>query len=450
MARQIVDLDLLRKDSSLSTIANSIYGSVIKDEPANELGSQLCCVKKGSCSYIGEASEWVPHVLNNDGKGNAQFVTINGTNYVVKSISTIDRFSSFKDKDIFNIADLRKSMVGNPKASQGCIGVLGTFKYKYIGLDNFATEVINSAIIDEAFVIDNSLPKLYNQVVSYSLCGRAGLILMEQADQTDLVSFLTNLSSEESAIYSVNLGGKKGKTSFAGVKRDIILPLVKQVLVSLDFLQRKVEFIHSELIANNVLVNKENCRGNYNGVKLDGSYMAKIADYSHCSCSISLPDQQYKVRVFNEYRVTRFLPVTPSYEVKPKSQQVCSVSIGGRNPSCKDVFWWTLPSSFNVKTSLITQHSGMPFYRSYDAYVFMISLMLCPKFYYTIMSSENVDLYAALWQPLWMPKELEKVNKLIEKNKGEKISLSLVLDIIAGFSLRCDALDVLLENLKSI
>lgn len=449
MADLIVDLNLLRNPRSLSVIGNSIYGSVILDGPANDLGSELCCIKKGSCKYTGEASEWMPHVLDNNGKGGAHFVTINGEIYVVKSISTIDRFSSYKDKDVFNLNELRRSMVKNPAITKSCVGVLGDFKYKYIGLDNFATEVINATVIDEAFESTPSMPKLYNKIVSYSLCGRAGLILMEEADQTDMESFLQQLSKQNSEMYEVQLSNKT-KSTFPGVKREVIVPMVKQVLSALDFLQKKVEFIHSELLANNVLVHSEACKGTYEGVNLKGAYTAKIADYSHSSCSISSKNaKDPKVRIFNEYRVTRFLPVTPSYEVKTKTNQICQVNVG-RGQTCSDVFWWTLPSSFNVKTSLITQHSGMPFYRSYDAYTFIVSLMLCPRFYYTIISSENSDLFQAIWAPLWLPKELEKVTKLVEKNLNEKISLALVLDIIGGLSLRCDALDVLLSNLKAL
>lgn len=446
----IVDINLLRTPRTLSAIGEAIYGSVIFDGSPNELGSQLCCITKGNCKYSGEASEWIPHVLENDGNAGAHWVTIKDHNYVVKSVNTIDRFSSYKDKDIFNLADLRRSMVKNPEVTKTCIGVLGNFKYKYIGLDNFANEVINATIVDEAFSKDSKMPKLYNKIVSYSLCGRAGLILMEEASHKDIQSFLTELSKEDADIYQVKV---KGKTStFSGVKRDVIIPLVKQSLAALDFLQKRVEFIHSELLASNVLVDDTKCKGTYEGVKLDGKYTAKIADYSHCACSItSKKETDPKVRVFNEYRVTRFLPSIgePSYQVKTKTHQTCPINIGS-GQTCDNVFWWTLPSSFGVKTSLITQHSGMPFYRSYDAYTFIISLMLCPRFYYTVMSSENANLYQAIWASIWLPKELEKVTRLVEKNKGEKITLSLVLDIMSGLSLRCDALDVMLNNLKAL
>lgn len=442
----IVNLDLLSDPRSIKTIGNGIYGSVIIDGAPNELGSKLCCIKKGTCEYTGEAGEWVPHVLENDGKGAAHFVTIAGKNYVVKSINTIDRFSSFKDRDVFNLEGLRKSMIKSPDISKSCLGVLGNFQYKYVGLDNFGAEVINSAIIHDAFN-KSGLPVLYNKIVSYSLCGRAGLILMEEADQTDLASYLSNLSKNDSAIYSVSLG-KKGESSFPGIKREIIVPIIKQVTSCLDYLQKKIEFIHSELLANNILIDSDQCRGNYEKIKLDGPYTAKIADYSHSATSLPL-DEKTKVRFFNEYRVTRFLPVTPSYELKTKTSQVCQVSIG--SPSkCSDVLWWKLPTTFGVKSSLITQHSGMPFYRSYDFYTFIVSLMLCPRFYYTIMSSENADLLASVWTPLWQPKEIDQVNKLVEKNKGEKVSLSLVLDIMSGLSLRCDAIEVVIENLSKL
>ena len=444
---EIVDLDLLRNPRSLKTIGNSIYGSVIIDGSPNELGKELCCVKEGTCDYSGEASEWVPYVLSNDGKGNANFVTIKDRTYVVKSVSTLDRFSSFKDKDIFNLESLRRSMVRNSEVSTKCLGVLGDFKYKYIGLDTFGAEIINGANVNRAFESEGSMPKTYNKIVSYSLCGRAGLMLMEQADKTDLAYFLANLSKDDTEIYEVSMGKKK--STFSGVKRAVILPVIKQVVSTIDFLQKKIEFIHSELLSNNVLISSNNVKAKYGPVKLDGKYLAKIADYSHASSSLELDGSEDKVRFFNEYRVTRFLPITPSFDLNPKKEQVCQVNIGSGS-LCKDVLWWELPSTFGLKTSLITQHSGMPFYRSYDFYTFMVSLMLCPKFYYMIMSSDNADLYAAIWLPLWKHSELDRVNKLVEKNKGEKISLSLVLDIMAGLSLRCDAIEVVLDNLTRL
>lgn len=445
MSESIVEFNLLRNPKSLKTIASAIYGSVIQDGSPNDLGTELCCIDKNTCDYSGQASDWVPYVLENDGKGNAQFVTIKGIKYVVKSINTIDRFSSYKDTDIFNLSDLRKSMVKNPIASTGCLGVLGDFKYKYIGVDTFGAEILNAANVNEAFDSVASMPKLYNKIVSYSLCGRAGLMLMELADMSDMATFLTELPKSDIEMYEVSI--EKKTSTFPGIKRAIILPLIKQVVSAIDFLQKKIEFIHSELLVNNVLVSSEGCTGTYLGINLKGGFIARIADYAHSSSSLLLEGTTDKARIFNEYRVTRFLPITPSYELSPKKERVCELRVGSGSV-CNDVFWWEIPSSFGLKTSLITQHSGMPFYRSYDLYTFLISLMLCPKFYYAIMG--DVELYNALWTQLWLPKELNRVNKLIQNNKGEKISLSLVLDIMAGLFLRCNALDIILEKLKSI
>src|SRR3990167_1711603 len=444
-----IDLDTICKFPD--TIGDNIYGSVLSEPSRSEFGKQLCCLNSdwgsGGC-YGGKIGAWLGELSVQGKKGRPYLIEIDGKKKVIKAIPSRSRWSKYRNSDVFNLKDLRTSLrqhAGGDGSAQQCIGLV-EFEYQYIGMDDFANEAVVGSIVKKTFE-GSTMPKLFNDIEYTSICGNYGILLMDYADLSDLCNFSKNASSTLAVV--------------AGPNR-MILPkvtatIIKQVAASLDFLQDKIQFIHSDLKVQNILVSSESARGTYKVLDISSSgFSVRIADFGNASATMkSLNSNRPKdIRFFNEIRATRYLPGgTANYKLKVEDKQNCiqielgQGKAGGNLGQCKNSYWWKLPSNFGVKVSLITAHSGMPFYRSYDYYIFMITLMMCPPFYHSIMS--DARLKGRVWDSLWLGDELTKVTNEVKKYHRDDPSLGRALKVLTKFHIRCDALPYSMELLKN-
>lgn len=447
-----IDLNTIRKYPD--TIGNNIYGNVLLETSRSEFGVQLCCLnpdwksdRNSNECYGGKIGTWLGELSEQGKKGRPYLIEIDGEKKVIKAIPVRSRWSKYRNSDVFNLKELRQSLRqrASDGATQECIGLI-EFDYQYIGMDDFANEAIVGTIVKQAFEGSN-MPKLFNDIEYTSICGNYGILLMDHADLSDLCSFSKTARSDVAVVAGPN----------RMMQPKVTATIIKQVAAGLDFLQDKVQFIHSDLKVQNILVSSESVRGVYKGVDLSSAgFSIRIADFGNASATMkSLSSTRPKdIRVFNEIRATRYLPGgTANYKLKADSKQNC-VKIelgkglaGGNLGQCKDSYWWKLPSNFSVKVSLITAHSGMPFYRSYDYYIFMITLMMCPPFFHSVMS--DARLKGRVWDSLWLGDELDKVTNEVKKYHRDDPSLGRALKVLTKFHMRCDALPYSLELLKS-
>lgn len=424
-----------------------IYGTVLLDLSRSSLGRNICGLvpelsgSKGTGSNF--SGEWVKELSNGGKKSKPHLIKIDGAERVLKVIPVGSGWAQYRPGDIFNLKDLRKSLEANADAANQCMGFVN-FDYQYIGMDDFANETIVGSIVKEAFE-EARAPKLYNSVDYASICGKYGVILTDYAENGDLFSFSRNLGDF----------AKLGNPNV--IEPKVIATIIKQVGSSLDFLQEKVQFIHSDLKVQNVLISSKGVSGGHKGLSFNSTgYSARIADFGNASASLTSKNsfRPKKIRVFNEVRVTRYLPGgTANYKMKTQQKEECyKIELGsGRSGTstgqCKESYWWKLPTSFNVKLSLITAHSGMPFYRSYDYYVFIITLMMCPSLYNGIM--DDTRLKGRVWDSLWMAKDLEKVTRDVKSYHGKVPSLGKAIKVLKKYHMRCDGLQNSLELMKT-
>lgn len=441
----MVNLDVVRRFPY--SVGSRIYEIVILEQSLEELGKHLCCLdpdQSKKCERFD--GRWIRTLTKGKKKGRSHLVEIDGELKVLKIIGSRDHWSSYRNADIFNLEELRRVMTQNVDLSKQCLGVTD-IDYQYIGMDDFANETMVGAAVDEAFAsIRNprTSPEVYSRIEQVAMCDGRGLILTDHAEYGDLHSFSRNLPSDMVTTFGEQVILKPEHTT----------TIIKQIAAGLDFLQTKIQFIHSDLKVQNVLISSEPVKWTHKGVNVSSSKIsARIADYGNASASLesASPVEKYqkKIRLFNEIRATRYLPGgTSNYKLSAQKKSNCfQVEIGsGRTGECGEAYWWKLPSSFNIKVSLITAHSGMPFYRSYDFYVFMVTLMMCPSMYYSVLSDQR--LRGRAWDSIWLSEELDAVTKEVQKYHSGEPSLSGALSVLKKFHMRCDALKGVLKLLK--
>lgn len=446
--------------TSPSVVGNGLYGSYILDSSDNPdvLAKKVCCLnddwaKGKDCSpWRGEGAEVIKTLDAEKGKSKPYVVDIDGKRYVAKVYDSSSRWSKHRKTDFFNTSELRKSIAANKDLAKACL-VSPNMDNQYIGMDDFANEML-VALTAKRFLEPLGLKGLINDHLAYSLCGKYAIILTEFVPFLDMYRFAIQSLTDDD-IMGVRVGGVM-RTS---VKPEIISALVKQMIVVLRNLQAKGAFIHGDLRLQNVLVSEKSTTGVFEGLNISGKYSIKLSDFSESTISIKSkdPKDMRDIRFFNEYRLTRFMPSVSSFPLKTTKERGCvEVSVGkpvgpagpmeaGGVGKCYDAVWWELPSSFNQVNMLITAHSGLPFYSSFDFYTFMVSLMMVPQYYYGVMSSVQLK---AVWNSLWRQRDIDTINSEVLKYHSAPPERDDILSILKKASLRCDALVFAAELLK--
>jgi serine/threonine protein kinase len=442
------DLKLKHLGQDAETIDGNVYGSIITNE--NDASRELCSLNDkwgdpNSNPYTGIAAEWVYDLHLSTGKAIPHTLKYNDKTVVIKAMEIgSSRFSKYHEEDIFNIKSLRETVKKNVKLANSCLGV-NKIDYNYMGLDDFANELINTKNVRNALDNAGMIDILSNDIMMYSLCNRYSLLVSSYANRGDLRSFAINPDADEIETFVSKKSARTEVTN--GIKYHIIRDIIGEVCITLSTLQEEIQLVHGDLKVQNIFLHKRDVpitvtRGD---LTIKSQYEVRIADFA--SASSTLPGG--KVRVFNENRSTRLIPSVlglTDYKLKGEEKQSSFIiKLGEPTTDSTNSIWWKLGMRFNTLVSLITSHSGMPYYKSYDFYVFMISLMCIPEYYNTIFST---NLYG-LWSSMWMDSERDKVTKDCMKMHKSTPSLDNIISLLRKYNMSCQAVNTCMNLLAT-
>lgn len=453
-----MNLDLNKLNERAEIVGDNIYGPIIEDFPDNS--GELCALnpewkKDVNYPYQGIAASWIRQ-LENDGDEKAvpHLVEFDGRNKVVKAIKVgTSRWSKFYKKDIFNMSKLRQTIRENKALSASCLG-LYSLDFKYIGLDDFANELL-CTYIAQSILAAVKLPPMVNNIEKYVICGGYGLLLCDMSDYGDLydVAMAKSTSSDLYSVYSIpQVNGNY--INQVSISHDLAEHVIFQSMVFLDTVKSYLGMVHGDFRLSSLLLKFENYTLSSKNVTLSGNKLIKVKNFNMCSTSI-VPNGN--IRLFNEIKVTRYIPVSlTDFELKEKKETNCiQVEIGkvkSTEPNqivagrCQVQNWWKLGSNFNSVVSLITGHSGLPYYRSYDFYVLLVSMMMVREWYNCILSSPRLSM---LWNSMWLNDEVKKVTiDCISHHDSGKPKLDNVIDVLKKYHISCSTLDIAFELYK--
>ena len=461
-----MNIDLPTLNSAAQEIGNNLYGPIIRDNP---IGSEKLCAlnpewsSTGGYPYVGAASRWIME-LNNGEKAVPHLVEIDGKRMIVKAMDVgSSRWSKFYSTDIFEVKKLREAIRLNPDLAKACLGV-SYLDYKYIGVDDFASELLNT-YITSMFLVSARMPMLVNDIKTYSVCGRFGLLLTDVASEGDLFDVSSGRNAELYKAYQVPQPSG-GYMPYVSIDHTVAESVVLQVLTFLDVLRENLDFNHGNLKLSSVLLNRESVNYTYKNIRVSGSYCIKVKNFVNSSTLI-LPKSgsTNHVKLFNEIRATRYLPSitgATDFKLNPKSMVNCvKIEIGTATDNsainekvfsptsgkCFNQMWWKLGSNFNTILSLILAHSGLPYYRSLDFYVFMVSLMMTPVWYNSILSSKRLNM---IWNGIWLNDEVRDITfDCLQYHEKGKPNLDDVYGLLKKYHLSCSATEVALNIYSS-
>jgi hypothetical protein len=115
--------------------------------------------------------------------------------------------------------------------------------------------------------------------------------------------------------------------------------------------------------------------------------------------------------------------------------------------------YYTIPRVLmgaNIAPLAYIRHAGYAFYRSIDLYTMVVSMMLSPQIYYSVMTDPK--LRTQLWDSLWFSDELDAITQKIHTAMlaGSATSYSAVIPLLLNHKLRCDALPNYFKGLKRL
>lgn len=115
-----------------------------------------------------------------------------------------------------------------------------------------------------------------------------------------------------------------------------------------------------------------------------------------------------------------------------------------------DEYYYSIGNLLTSQIYTRTRHMGVPFYRSFDYYTVLVSLLTDPGFYYMFFSTER--LRNTFWDPIWANTvDSEKVIKLIRQlvMEGKGKSITEAIAILKGLQLKCGAVNLVMSKILS-
>lgn len=199
--------------------------------------------------------------------------------------------------------------------------------------------------------------------------------------------------------------------------------ILKQILVSIDLLQGSCGFIHSDLKAGNIFLKDEPVNISYGNVRIRSPYTCKIADYGKSSITID-----HKIRLYNSTTPSDFFLTFSKFrpEVDDKT--------------------YTINRSFNYQVNIDSRHAGIPYYKSFDFYTIILSLLTDEKFNVPFFSSRS--LRKRYWDPLWTDRsDVDDVELALNSYLGTDTGINEPIDMLKGKLLKCNVVSEIISTL---
>jgi hypothetical protein len=361
-------------------------------------------------------------VLDATGKTSQPYILTLGSNkYVLKIITT------GAPEIVFNT----ESPSSSKNVPVGSCNYKDLSNYSYIGADEFTNEFIIGYLLDYIFTYFSNGLKGYVNFYTVTTCSAAEtfgqtnyqIIMMEYCD----LGALSNISIRpefsgflEYKMFNIN----NVNTNVTVIKRDSFLDIYKQILVSLDFLQESIQFVHGDLKLSNIFVKSEQYAVNYKGINIQSNYIFKLGDYGKSSLTMILTDHQQAYRFYNQSSLATIFYKFSSFKPKISSEY---------NES-----YYTIDNLTTASIYADLRHMGIPFYQTFDTYSFIISLLLIPEVFRMVFTTP--DIQAIFWNELWFSDETSKMYNRVRKaiQNGAATGMATVLDILKDVKLKCN------------
>lgn len=210
--------------------------------------------------------------------------------------------------------------------------------------------------------------------------------------------------------------------------------IIKQVIVTLAFLQDTIYFNHGDPRVNNILISSDPCNVSYLGVDIDAPFTCKITNFDTSALSLKLGS--YYHRFYHRIWLSdRFIDTDPF---------VTNINQSDNTP------YYSFDDNFDIISYNRVRQIGFPFYQTFDTYIFIISLLMIPEVFYEVFS--NKDLQTRVWDILWFPDDnnlaFTRLDRFIQRR--EQNSLSNIIILLRNLKLKCNITHFLVDSLVSL
>ena len=416
---------------------------------------EICCILEsvmGAKSSDGFCKTLTIEPLGPRGKVGIPYIAreVDGTNIIVK-VSRIDKpYSQYRSQPPTSITN------ADHAATRNCISNIPLASIRYIASDEFTNETLISYILNMV-AAEHTLPRLYVQHYQGAICSDKqsgkdlGLNLMENCDMGTLDTLPEHIKFlKYSKEYTVRDQGR----DILGFLVDpvIITQILTQIVAGLQMLQKYAGFVSGDLKSGNIFVKSEAIDTVYEGVVLRAPFTCKIGDYGKSSCMVPKPGTPSQmIRFYNESTLANiylslhpFVPATRSNRVRSTAESLIPEIAEENNE-----YYYSIG---NLRVSQIytrTRHMGLPFYRSFDYYTILVSMLTHSAFYYMFFATDS--LRQTFWDPVWMSTEdaeeaLKRIRQHVMEGTGQRISDAITM--LRGLKLKCNVIGVIMDSLK--
>lgn len=328
--------------------------------------------------------------------------------------------------------DLKEIQDPNSISRSRCLSYLDLSQIQFIGSDEFTNETLIGYALNY-IQAQHSIPALFLIHYVGAICGDEGLNLMENCDLGPLDQVVSQ-PGFQSQIESYQINDHGVLTNAALVKGPVIHQILTQIVVGLNILHIYLEFNSGDLKAGNIFLKSDPIDTVYDGIRLRAPFTVKIADYGKSSAMLLRPNGT-ALRFYNQNQYADFY-----LKFHPFVNHTAKID---------GTYYYTIGSILPAQLYTRTRHMGLPFYRSFDYYTVLCSILTIPAFYFSFFGSP--ELIRTFWTPLWLgdegSKALERIRFYVNAGTGRSIVDALA--ILRGHQLKCNGLELVLREIRA-